>query len=238
MTPARDATVDAALAAGLEVLVHPVNRGYGANQKTCYVRAALDGADIVVMVHGDNQYDPGLIPAMTREIEAGAADAVIGSRLLQDRAIAGGMPRWKWVGNRALTWVENRAFHRSFSEYHTGYRAFSVEMLDRIAFLRNADGFVFDQEIFAQLIASGARIVELAIPTRYFLEASSVSFPESVRYGLRTLVVLMRFRADGRRPWALLRRPAAAPGRARRGRGGRTLPPRTGTPRQTPGAAR
>jgi 2-polyprenyl-3-methyl-5-hydroxy-6-metoxy-1,4-benzoquinol methylase len=204
-----DGTRAAALAAGLEVLVHPVNRGYGANQKTCYVRAALDGADVVVMVHGDNQYDPSLVAEMVKPIEDGRADVVIGSRLLQDETIAGGMPRWKWVGNRGLTWVENRAFRRSFSEYHTGYRAFSVDFLRTIAFLRNDDGFVFDQEIFAQIVAADARVVELAIPTRYFLEASSVSFSRSVEYGLRTLAVLARFRLDERRGrWLLLRRPA------------------------------
>jgi hypothetical protein len=204
-----DGTVDAALSAGFEVLRHPTNRGYGANQKTCYVRAALDRADVVVMVHGDNQYDPALVADMVRPIEEGRADVVIGSRLLLDETIAGGMPRWKWIGNRFLTWLENRAFRRSFSEYHTGYRAFSVAFLSTIPFLRNADGFVFDQEIFAQIVASDARVVELAIPTRYFLEASSVSFSRSVEYGLRTLVVLARFRLDERRRrWLLLRRPA------------------------------
>lgn len=207
----RDGTVRAALRAGLEVLPHPTNRGYGANQKTCYVRAALDGADIVVMVHGDNQYDPALVADMTAQIEAGQADVVLGSRLLQDEAVAGGMPRWKWVGNRVLTLVENLGFRRRFSEYHTGYRAFSVDFLRRIPFLRNSDGFVFDQEIFAQIVASQARVVELSIPTRYFLEASSVSFTESVRYGVKTLAVLVRFRQDERRSrWALLRRPAVA----------------------------
>ena len=204
-----DETVPTALGAGLEVLVHPRNRGYGANQKTCYVRAARDGADIVVMVHADNQYDPSLVAEMIKPIEAGLADVVIGSRLLEDEAISGGMPRWKWVGNRALTWIENRAFRRSFSEYHTGYRAFSVPFLRTIPFLRNSDGFVFDQEAFAQIVAADARVVELAIPTRYFLEASSVSFWRSVEYGLRTLALLARFRLDERRPgWLLLRRPA------------------------------
>lgn len=204
-----DGTAGAALAAGFEVLIHPTNRGYGANQKTCYVRAALDGADIVVMVHADNQYDPSLVPQMVRPIEAGDADVVIGSRLLEDEAISGGMPRWKWIGNRCLTWAENRAFRRRFSEYHTGYRAFSVSFLRTIPFLRNSDGFVFDQGIFAQIVAADARVVEIAIPTRYFLEASSVSFWRSVDYGLRTLAVLARFRLDERRRrWLLLRRPA------------------------------
>jgi len=205
-----DDTVAVALAHGLDVVRHPANRGYGANQKTCYVRALLEGADVVVMVHADNQYDPALVPDMVEPILAGEADVVMGSRLLDDRAIAGGMPRWKWLGNKLLTGIENRAFAVAFSEYHTGYRAFSADFLRSIAFLRNSDEFVFDQEIFAQIVAHGARVVEVAIPTRYFLEASSVSFPTSVRYGLRTLGVLARFKLDQRRGrWSLLRRPAA-----------------------------
>jgi SAM-dependent methyltransferase len=204
-----DDTVEASLAEGFEVLRHPANRGYGANQKTCYTRAALDGADVVVMVHPDHQYDAALVAEMVQPILDGRADVVMGSRLLEDRAIAGGMPRWKWVGNRGLTWAENRAFRKELSEYHTGYRAFSVEFLRTIPFLRNSDGFVFDQEIFAQIVDRGARIVELPIPTRYFLEASSVSFRASVRYGLETLGVLARYRVDEkRRRWSLLRRPA------------------------------
>jgi hypothetical protein len=135
---------------------------------------------------------------------------VIGSRLLEDRTIQGGMPRWKWVGNRCLTAIENRAFRARFSEYHTGYRAFSADFLRTIPFLRNSDDFVFDQEIFAQIVARGARVREVPIPTRYFLGASSVSFRASVRYGLQTLGVLARFRLDERRGrWLLLRRPAA-----------------------------
>jgi 2-polyprenyl-3-methyl-5-hydroxy-6-metoxy-1,4-benzoquinol methylase len=205
-----DATTEAALSAGFDVLRHPVNRGYGANQKSCYVRAALAGVDAVVMVHADNQYDPALVPDMVAPILAGRADVVLGSRMLEDRAIVGGMPRWKWVGNRFLTAIENRAFRRGFSEYHTGYRAFSVDFLRSIAFLRNSDGFVFDQEIFAQAVSAGARVEELAIPTRYFLEASSVSFRTSVEYGLRTLYVLGRFRlAERGRRWAPLAPPAA-----------------------------
>ncbi len=205
-----DATSSVALQEGFEVIRHPANRGYGANQKTCYVRAALDGADVVVMVHADHQYDPRLLADMTRPIVEDRADVVIGSRMLEDEAIAGGMPRWKWVGNRFLTALENLGFNRSYSEYHTGYRAYSVDLLRSVAFLRNSDSFVFDQEIFAQVVAHGARVVEVPIPTRYFLEASSVSFWKSVGYGLRTLWVLARFRADRRaRNWTLLRRPAA-----------------------------
>ncbi len=204
-----DDTTAVALSEGFEVLRHPANRGYGANQKTCYTRAMLDGADVVVMVHADHQYDAALVTEMVRPIIEGRADVVMGSRLLEDRAIAGGMPRWKWIGNRALTWIENRAFTKDFSEYHTGYRAFSTDFLRSIPFLRNSDGFVFDQEIFAQIVDRNARVVELPIPTRYFLEASSVSFPASVRYGLETLTVLARYRVDERRRrWTLLRRPA------------------------------
>jgi SAM-dependent methyltransferase len=205
-----DETTEVALREGFEVLRHPSNRGYGGNQKTCYVRAIRDGADIVVMVHADNQYDPALVAQMVKPIESGIADVVIGSRLLEDEAIAGGMPRWKWLGNRVLTAIENLAFRRGYSEYHTGYRAFSTEFLRSIAFLRNSDGFVFDQEIFAQVVGRGGRALELPIPTRYFLEASTVSFRASVEYGLRTLLVLLRFRLDLRRgDWPLLRPPAA-----------------------------
>jgi SAM-dependent methyltransferase len=205
-----DDTAAVALAEGFDVLRHPTNRGYGANQKTCYVRALRDGADAVVMVHADNQYDPALVAQMVKPIEAGIADAVMGSRLLEDETIAGGMPRWKWFGNRFLTTIENHAFRRGYSEYHTGYRAYSADLLRSIPFLRNSDGFVFDQEIFAQMVASRARVIELSIPTRYFLEASTVSFRSSVGYGLRTLLVLIRFRLDKRRgTWPLLRPPAA-----------------------------
>jgi SAM-dependent methyltransferase len=205
-----DETVTAALNAGFDVIAHPSNRGYGANQKTCYSWAVRDGADVIVMVHADNQYDPALLSEMVHPIESGEADVVMGSRLLEDETIAGGMPRWKWVGNRALTWIENRTFRRSYSEYHTGYRAFSADFLRSIPFGRGSDGFVFDQEMFAQIVARDARVVEQAIPTRYFLEASSVSFRDSVEYGLRTLAVLARFRAHERgRRWGLLTRPAA-----------------------------
>jgi 2-polyprenyl-3-methyl-5-hydroxy-6-metoxy-1,4-benzoquinol methylase len=202
-----DETAAVASEYGLDVLRHPANRGYGGSQKTGYVRALRDGAEVIVMVHADNQYDPGLVAEMAAPILAGEADIVIGSRLLDDRAIAGGMPRWKWLGNRLLTGIENRAFGVRFSEYHTGYRAFSAEFLRSIPFLRNSDDFVFDQEIFAQMLARGARVREIPIPTRYFHEASSVDFVTSLRYAFKTLWVLARFRLDRR--WALLRRPAA-----------------------------
>jgi len=204
-----DDTVRVALEHGFDVVRHPRNRGYGAGQKTGYVRALLDGADVIVMVHADDQYDPALVPEMVAPILAGEADMVIGSRMLRDRAIAGGMPRWKWLGNRMLTGIENRVFGVQLSEYHTGYRAFSAQLLRSIPFLRNSDDFVFDQEIFAQVLARGARIVEVPIPTRYFHEASSVDFATSVRYGVQTLGVLGRFAIDRRRGrWPLLRRSA------------------------------
>jgi 2-polyprenyl-3-methyl-5-hydroxy-6-metoxy-1,4-benzoquinol methylase len=205
-----DRTADVALQHGLEVLRTPANRGYGASQKTGYARALHDGAGAIVMVHADNQYDPALIGEMVAPILDGRADMVIGSRLLDDRAIAGGMPRWKWLGNRLLTGIENRGFGVRFSEYHTGYRAFSAELLRSIAFLRNSDEFVFDQQIFAQVIARGARVAEIPIPTRYFHEASSVDFATSMRYARQTLWVLARFRAHRRGlRWALLSKPAA-----------------------------
>jgi hypothetical protein len=202
-----DETTSVALLHGLDVLRHPANRGYGASQKTGYVHALRAGAAVIVMVHADNQYDPGLVAEMAEPILSGDADVVIGSRLLVDRALAGGMPRWKWVGNRLLTGIENQAFGVRYSEYHTGYRAFSADFLRSIPFLRNSDDFVFDQEIFAQMLARKARVVEIPIPTRYFHEASSVDFVTSLRYAFKTLWVLGRYKLDRR--WALLRRPAA-----------------------------
>jgi SAM-dependent methyltransferase len=204
-----DDTGRVALDHGFDVIRHPHNRGYGGSQKTGYARALLDGADVIVMVHADGQYAPGLVPEMVAPILDGRADMVIGSRLLRDRAIAGGMPRWKWLGNRMLTAIENRAFGVELSEYHTGYRAFSAELLRSIPFLRNSDDFVFDQQIFAQVLARGARVVEVPIPTRYFREASSVDLPTSIRYGVQTLGVLGHFVVDRRRGnWPLLRRTA------------------------------
>ncbi len=207
-----DDTVHAALGAGFEVLPRPLSRGYGASHKTGYVRALLDGADIIVVVHADNQYDPALVTKMVRPLVAGEADVVVGSRTLEDEVIAGAMPRWKWTGNRLLSALENYAFGRSYSEYHTGYRAFTAEFLRSIPFLRNSDGLVFDQQVFAQIVARRARVVEQAIPTRYFLQPSSVSLGASVGYGLRTLGVLGRYRLDesGRRPSALLGPPPLA----------------------------
>jgi glycosyltransferase involved in cell wall biosynthesis len=188
-----DETVEIARSLGLEILVHDRNRGYGANQKTCYAAALEAGADVVVMVHPDYQYDPSLLPQMVEPILAGRAGVVLGSRLKSGSAWRQGMPWWKYVANRALTWVENRAFGLRLSEYHTGYRAFARDVLESVRLEANADGFIFDQEILAQVVAAGYRIDEIAVPTRYFPEASSVGFLRSCAYGGRILVLVARY---------------------------------------------
>ena len=185
-----DATLDVARQLGLEIFVHNRNYGYGANQKTCYTEALRAGADVVVMVHPDYQYDPTLVPKIVEPITSGQADVVLGSRLKGGSPIAQGMPWWKYVANRFLTRVENLVFGLELSEYHTGYRAFRREVLEAVNFRANNDGFVFDQEIIAQVVAAGFRIEEIAVPTRYFPEASSASFVASSVYGLRILAVL------------------------------------------------
>ncbi len=185
-----DATLDVARQLGLEIFVHDRNYGYGANQKTCYAEALRAGAEIVVMVHPDYQYDPRLVPQIIEPIVSGTADVVLGSRLKTGSAIQQGMPWWKWVANRCLTGLENQVFGLRLSEYHTGYRAFRREVLETVNFGANSDGFVFDQEIVAQVVGAGFRIAEIAVPTRYFPEASSASFVASTIYGLRILAVL------------------------------------------------
>jgi len=190
----RDQTVDIARNLGLDVIVHRQNRGYGGNQKTCYAAALEAGADVVVMLHPDYQYDATRIPALIEPILAGEADLMLGSRFLGD-PLAGGMPRWKYVSNRFLTVVENLAFGLHLSEYHTGLRAYSRHLLETIPYQLNSDDFVFDQELIAQVVAAGMRnqIGEVAVPTRYFEEASSVGFRRSVVYGLSTLRVVARY---------------------------------------------
>jgi glycosyltransferase involved in cell wall biosynthesis len=189
-----DATVEVARHLGLQVIIHAQNRGYGGNQKTCYDAALADGADIVVMLHPDYQYDATRIPALIAPIAAGTHDLMLGSRFLGDPR-AGGMPIWKFVSNRALTTVENLAFGMDLSEYHTGLRAYSRRLLETIPFHRNSDDFVFDQELIAQVVAAGLRrrIGEIAVPTRYFEEASSVGFRRSVVYGVSTVRVVARY---------------------------------------------
>lgn len=186
-----DNTVEIANELGLRCLVHAQNTGYGGNQKTCYREALAAGADIVVMLHPDNQYDATRVPEMVAPIAAGRADMVMGSRLLEGRkvALAGGMPLWKYVSNRFLTTVENAVFGTHLSELHTGYRAYSRRLLESIPIEINSDDFVFDTEVIAEAVDRGFRLVEVAVPTRYFPEASSVNFRRSVTYGLGTLRV-------------------------------------------------
>ncbi len=190
----RDETVEIARQLGLDVIVHRQNKGYGGNQKTCYDAALEAGAQVVVMLHPDYQYDATRIPALIEPILAGERDLMLGSRFLGD-PLAGGMPRWKYVANRFLTTVENLAFGLRLSEYHTGLRAYSRTLLETIPYRLNSDDFVFDQELIAQVVAAGmrGRIGEIAVPTRYFDEASSVGFGRSVVYGLGTLRVVGRY---------------------------------------------
>ena len=179
-----DDTVSVARRLGLDVILHPHNKGYGGNQKTCYTEALARGADIVVMVHPDYQYDPRMVTAMAGMIASGVYDMVIGSRILGGGALAGGMPLWKYVANRLLTLFENLLLGAFLSEYHSGYRAYSRKLLDALPWHDNSDDFVFDNEILAQCIVGRFRIGEVSVPTRYFAEASSINFPRSVRYGM------------------------------------------------------
>lgn len=188
----KDDTVAVARHLGLDVIIHRQNLGYGGNQKTCYDAALEAGADAVVMLHPDYQYDATRIPALVAPILADEKDMMLGSRFLGD-PLAGGMPRWKYVSNRFLTIAENVAFGLHLSEYHTGFRAYSRHLLETIPYRLNSNDFVFDQEFVAQAVACNMRIGEIAVPTRYFQEASSVGFRRSVVYGLSTLKVVLRF---------------------------------------------
>jgi glycosyltransferase involved in cell wall biosynthesis len=173
---------------------HPANRGYGANQKTCY-RLALDhGADIVVMVHPDYQYTPKLIPAMAGLVASGLYSCVLGSRILGGGALGGGMPLWRYVANRGLTFAGNLLMGTKLSEFHTGYRAFSRALLERLPLAVNSDDFVFDNEILAEVAWLGLPIGEVSCPTRYAPESSSINFSRSVRYGFGCLNTALQFR--------------------------------------------
>jgi glycosyltransferase involved in cell wall biosynthesis len=189
----RDGTAELARELGLNVFIHGRNLGYGANQKTCYSQALSAGADIIVMVHPDYQYDPRLLPRILMPLKTGQADVVFGSRLLGESAMKQGMPWWKYLANRVLTGVENRAFGLRLSEFHTGYRAYTRTVLERVNFLANSDDFIFDQEIVAQLVRAGARFAEIPVPTRYFPEASSATLGASVKYGLKILRLVLRY---------------------------------------------
>lgn len=189
----RDGTVELARTLPLRVIRHPHNVGYGGNQKTCYLQALEDHADVVVMLHPDGQYEPQLIPELVKPILAGHADLVLGSRLMEPAAaLSGGMPLWKFAANRALTRIENRVLGTSLSELHTGYRAYSRELLCSIPFLRNSIDFSFDSELLMQVVHFGFRIAEVPVRTIYAQDASSVGPRASVVYGLKTLWALAR----------------------------------------------
>jgi len=188
-----DSTVEEARRLDLMVFVHSANRGYGGNQKTCYTQALKLDADIVVMLHPDYQYDPRRIPDMVAPIKEGRADMVLGSRLLDGKALEGGMPFYKYLSNRFLTTVENWTLGQRLSEMHTGYRAYSRRLLETIPFLENSEDFVFDTEVIVQAVAFGFKIAEIGVPAKYMPEASSIRFWPSVVYGSKTLWMLARY---------------------------------------------
>jgi glycosyltransferase involved in cell wall biosynthesis len=199
----KDGTVELSRKLGIRTIVHKKNRGYGGNQKTCY-RTAIDelGGEIMVMVHPDHQYDPKIIPQLVEPLQRGDCDAVFGSRMLGGRPMEGGMPKWKYLANLFLTMVENATFYIFLSEYHSGFRAYSRRYLESINFEANSDDFVFDTEIIAQGVATGMRIREVPISTRYFDEASQIGFWRSVRYGLEILKTMVLYKAHKKRIWS------------------------------------
>jgi glycosyltransferase involved in cell wall biosynthesis len=190
----QDNTVGIARRLGLNVIVHKVNKGYGANQKTCYKEALKQGADIMVMVHPDHQYDPTVIPQLIEPLLKEECDAVFGSRMLGGRPLEGGMPKWKYLANIFLTALENATFYMYLTEYHSGLRAYSRRFLETVRFELNSDDFVFDSEIIAQGVFHNMRIREIPIQTRYFAEASQIGFWRSVIYGLSILKTLVKFK--------------------------------------------
>ncbi len=186
----QDQTVEVARRLPMRVVVHRENRGYGGNQKTCYTEALLSGAQVVVMLHPDYQYDSRLIPHMIAPILEGHADFVMGSRIIGEGALKGGMPWWKYAANRALTLVENLILNRKFSDLHTGFRAYSRRLLCDVPYVLNSDDFVFDSQMIAQANFKGYTTTEVPIPTRYFPEASSIGLKRSTVYGIKTLWVM------------------------------------------------
>ena len=189
-----DDTVEVAKRLNIPYIVHPENRGYGGNQKTCYSEALKRGADIVIMLHPDYQYSPKLIGAMAWLAGSDEFDVVLGSRILGDGARAGGMPLYKYIANRLLTAFENIFLGIKLSEFHTGYRTFTREVLETLPLLECSDDFVFDNQMLAQAAMFGFRIGEISCPTRYFAEASSINFSRSVVYGMGVLATSLRFR--------------------------------------------
>jgi glycosyltransferase involved in cell wall biosynthesis len=200
----QDETVEIAQRLGLKTIVHVQNKGYGGNQKTCYLEALAGGAEIVVMLHPDYQYDSTLVPELIAPIVDGRADMMMGSRFLGGQVRAGGMPMYKIIANRFLTICENLVLGMHLSEAHTGFRAYRRELLETIPFLLNSDDFVFDSQVIAQAVAFGFRVGEIGVPTRYFEEASSVNFRRSVVYGLGTLWTLAKYLAH---KWGLAQVP-------------------------------
>ena len=189
----KDATVELAQKLGLQVFVHDRNYGYGRNQQTCYREALSAGADVVIMVHPDYQYTPLLVTAMASMVAYGVYDVVLGSRIIGGTALRGGMPLYKYIFNRLLTAFENLFLGVKLSEYHTGYRAFSRQVLTELPLAENSDDFVFDNQMLAQCVHFGFRIGEVSCPTKYFEEASSINFRRSVTYGLAVLATTMQF---------------------------------------------
>lgn len=190
----KDGTVEEAKRLGLQrVIVHPQNRGYGGNQKTCYKAALEAGADVVIMLHPDYQYTPKLIPSMSYLIAADLFPVVLGSRILGKGALQGGMPMYKYIANRFLTGFQNLMMGQKLAEYHTGYRAFSRQILQRMPLEENSDDFVFDNQMLAQICMDGHTIGEITCPTKYFDDASSINFRRSVIYGLGVLKTSMQF---------------------------------------------
>jgi len=201
----RDGTIEQARKLDLRCFRHDRNRGYGRNQKTCYAEALKTGADVVIMVHPDYQYTPKIIPAMANLVTCGEYDAVIASRILGGTALRGGMPLYKYVANRFLTLTQNLLLSAKLSEYHTGYRAFSRQVLETLPLLENSDDFVFDNQMLAQTISFGFRIGEVSCPTKYFEEASSINFRRSCAYGLGVLRTSVQFRLEkwGKKHYAI-----------------------------------
>jgi glycosyltransferase involved in cell wall biosynthesis len=189
-----DETVRIAKSLGITTITHQRNLGYGGNQKTCYATALEHGADIVVMLHPDYQYTPKLITAMAYLIESKEYDVVLGSRILGGQALNGGMPLYKYIGNRILTLLQNMLTGAKLSEYHTGYRAFSRTVLERIPWQQNSDDFVFDNQMLSQILFEGFRVAEVTCPAKYFEDASSINFKRSVTYGLGCLHTALQFR--------------------------------------------
>jgi len=189
-----DRTVEIARQLGLKVIVHPANRGYGGNQKTCYEHALAEGADVVVMIHPDYQYSPLLVTSLASMVAFGVYDIALGSRVLDGLALRGCMPFYKFLANRCLTIFGNIMLGAHLSEYHTGFRAYSRSVLTSLPWGRNSDDFVFDNQILAQAIFAGAPIGEISCPSRYFPEASSINFGRSCRYGLGVLKTAVEYR--------------------------------------------